>query len=81
MNMDIVLKVGILWTKNNMADTEKIYTECITAFDRETIIKCAERGNETPLGYLLTYLKDMYFLPKYYGWGVAERILKYFNIE
>ena len=62
-------------------NTEKIYTECITAFDRETIIKCAERGNETPLGYLLTYLKDMYFLPKYYGYGVAERILKYFNIE
>lgn len=67
--------------KNNMADTEKIYTECITAFDRETIIRCAERGNETPFGYLLTYLKDMYFLPKYYGYGVAERILKYFNIE
>lgn len=64
-----------------MVNTEKIYTECITAFDRDTIVRCAERENETPLGYLLTYLKDMYFLPKYYGWGVAEKILKHFNIE
>ncbi len=64
-----------------MEDTEKIYTECITALDRETIIKCAERDEEFPLGFLLSYLKDMYFLPKYYGYGIAERILKHFNIE
>jgi hypothetical protein len=64
-----------------MGNTEQIYIECITALDRETIIGCAERGNETPLGYLLTYLKDMYFIPKYYGWGIAERILKHFDIE
>ena len=64
-----------------MEDTEKIYTECITALDRETIIKCAERDEETPFGFLLSYLKDMYFLPKYYGYGVAERILKHFNIK
>lgn len=64
-----------------MADTEKIYTECITALDRETIIKCAERDEECPLGFLLSYLKDMYFLPKYYGYGVAERILKHFDIK
>lgn len=64
-----------------MADTEKIYTECITALDRETIIKCAERDEEYPLGFLLSYLKDMYFLPKYYGYGVAERILKHFDIK
>lgn len=64
-----------------MGNTEQIYIECITALDRETIISCAERGNETPLGYLLTYLKDMYFIPKYYGWGIAERILKHFDIE
>ena len=64
-----------------MTDTEKIYTECITALDRETIIKSAERDEEYPLGFLLSYLKDMYFLPKYYGYGVAERILKHFSIE
>ena len=44
-----------------MEDTEKIYTECITALNRETIIKCAER--------------------KVCGYGVAERILKHFNIK
>ena len=64
-----------------MKDTEKIYTECITALDRETIINSAERDEETPFGFLLSYLKDMYFLPKYYGYGVAERILKHFSIE
>lgn len=64
-----------------MEDTEKIYTECITALNRETIIRCAERDEETPFGFLLSYLKDMYFLPKVCGYGVAERILKYFNIE
>lgn len=64
-----------------MEDTEKIYAECITALDRETIIRCAERDEESPLGFLLSYLKDMYFLPKYYGYVVAERILKHFNIK
>ena len=64
-----------------MADTEKIYTECITALNTETIIRCAERDEETPFGFLLSYLKDMYFLPKICGYGVAERILKYFNIK
>ena len=64
-----------------MEDTEKIYTECITALDRETIIKCAERDEETPFGFLLSYLKDMYFLPKVCGYGVAERILEHFNIK
>lgn len=64
-----------------MEDTETIYTECITAFNRESIIKCAERDEETPFGFLLSYLKDIYFLPKVYRYGVAERILKHFNIK
>lgn len=64
-----------------MEGTEKIYTECITAFNRESIIKCAERDEETPFDFLLSYLKDMYFLPKVYGYGVTERILKHFNIK
>lgn len=64
-----------------MDRTEKIYNECILALDKDTIIKCAERNDETPFGYLLSYLKDMYFLPKYYGWGVAEKIIKHFNID
>ena len=60
-----------------MEDTEKIYTECVTALN----IRCAERDEETPFGFLLSYLKDMYFLPKVCGYGVAERILKHFNIK
>lgn len=64
-----------------MEDTEKIYTECITTFDRESIIKYAERDEETPFGFLLSYLKDIYFLPKVCGYRVAERILKHFNIK
>ena len=64
-----------------MEDTEQIYTECITALNRETIIRCAERDEETPFGFLLSYLKDMYFLPKVCGYGVAERILEHFNIK
>ena len=51
-----------------MEDTEKIYTECITALDRDTIINSAKRDEETLLGFLFSYL-------------VAERILKYFSIE
>ena len=35
-----------------MEDTEKIYTECITALDRKTIINSAERDEETPFGFL-----------------------------
>lgn len=64
-----------------MEDTEKIYTECITAFNKESIIKCAERNEETPFGFLLSYLKDIYFLLKVCEYGVAERILKHFNIK
>ena len=64
-----------------MKNTKKIYTEGITTFNRESIIKCAERDGETPFGFLLPYLKDMYFLPKVCGYGIAERILKHFNIK
>jgi len=62
-------------------DLDKIYNECANALDADTIIQCAKRNNETPIGFLLTYLKDMYFLPKYYGWEVTERLLKHFNIQ
>ena len=64
-----------------MENTEKIYTECLTAFNRELIIECAERDKETPFGFLLSYLKDMYFLPKVCGYEVSKRILKHFNIK
>lgn len=64
-----------------MEITEAIYTECINKLDREKIIISAKMDGETPLGFLLTYLKDMYFLPKVCGYGVAERILKHFNIK
>lgn len=62
-------------------DLDRIYNECANALDANTIIQCAKRNSETPIGFLLTYLKDMYFLPKYYGWEVAERLLKHFNIQ
>lgn len=62
-------------------DLGKIYNECANALDADTIIQCAKRNNETPIGFLLTYLKDMYFLPKYYGWGIVEELLKHFDIE
>ena len=58
-----------------MEITEAIYTECINKLDREKIIISAKMDGETPLGFLLTYL------PKVCDYGVAERILKHFNIK
>lgn len=54
---------------------EKIYAELEQTLTREQIIRGSRRDGEKPLGYLLTYLKDNYGLPKQAGFKVATDTL------
>lgn len=58
-----------------------IYNECLSELDAYTIITGARKDNEKPMGYLLSYLKDTYYLPKIKGCKIAEKILKHFEIN
>jgi hypothetical protein len=58
-----------------------ILFNAITCLSKENILKNAKRYEEKPFGYVIGYLKDVYKLPKMIGGDVAEKILKYFEIE
>lgn len=41
----------------------------------------AEENNETPFGFVLGYIKDVYSIPKTDGWEIAEKVLEWFKIK
>lgn len=61
--------------------TDNIIKECTEQLTKDTILSRAERDGERPMGFLLTYLRDNYSLPKTSGWSIAEKILERFGID
>lgn len=62
-----------------MTDKE-IFVELSTELTREHIIRKAVRDHETPLGYLLTVIRDNYGRTKAGAWDIAENLIKFFDI-
>lgn len=62
-------------------DKEQIFQELITDLSKEKIIEKAKIDQEKPMGFLLTYIRDMYNLPKTAGWQIAEKVLEYYGID
>jgi hypothetical protein len=58
-----------------------IFFNAIRNMDKEDILRSAKRNNEKPFGYVIDYLKDVYFLPKLIGSDIADNILEYFEID
>ena len=58
-----------------------IFFNAIRNMDKEDILRSAKRNNEKPFGYVIDYLKDVYFLPKLIGCDIADNILEYFEID
>lgn len=46
----------------------------------DIILLGAQRDEETPAGYLLTYLKDNYGLPKPEGWIVVNYLIARYGL-
>ena len=62
----------------NKEDIKKKFKEL---FGRNTIIcKCVE-DEETPLGIILTLLRDYFYLPKTIGWDIAYDLIKDYRLE
>lgn len=59
---------------------EEIFNDILKYWSRSDILERAKRDNERPMGTLLTYIKDVYNLPKIQGWDIAERVIKHYNI-
>ena len=59
---------------------EEIFNDILKYWSRSDILEIAKRDNERPMGTLLTYIKDVYNLPKPQGWEIAERVIKHYNI-
>ena len=62
-------------------DKEKILEELKRKLTRDSILDGSERDEESPMGYLLTYIRDNYNLPKTDGWSIAEAVLEHFNLN
>lgn len=60
---------------------KEVFCELTSTLTRERIIGKAAHDEEKPMGYLLTYIRDMYNMPKTEGWNVAEALLNFFNID
>lgn len=58
-----------------------ILFNAITCLSKEDILRRAKRNGEKPFGYVIDYLKDVYFLPKLIGYDIADKILEYFEID
>lgn len=59
---------------------EEIFNDILRYWSRSDILERAKRDNERPMGTLLTYIKDVYNLPKPQGWEIAERVINHYNI-
>ena len=59
---------------------KEIFAELSTTLTRERIVEGAIRDNEKPMGFLITYIRDMYGLPKTEGRSIAEDLLKFFDL-
>lgn len=59
---------------------EEIYNESITELDSYIIKSGAVKDNETPFGFVLTYLKDNYSLTKIESYPIATKIVSHFNL-
>ena len=59
----------------------EIYNELVKDFTKEKIIEKARRDEEKPFGALITYIRDVYNLPKTKGWNIAMRMLDHFGID
>lgn len=60
---------------------EIIYDElCCTLMTREQIIYNSQKNGETPFGYVLDYIKDMYNVSKTEGWDTAKKVCEYFGL-
>lgn len=59
---------------------EIIYDELCCTLTREQIIDNSQTNGETPFGYVLDYIKDMYNVSKMEGWDTAIEICNYFGL-
>lgn len=46
---------------------KEIFVEMSTRFTREAVLNCARNDKEKPMGFLLSYIKDIYGLQKTEG--------------
>lgn len=59
----------------------EIKKEIISNLSRRRIIEMAVRDEEKPIGALLSYIKDMYGIPKTQGLDIALGVICHYNIE
>ena len=58
-----------------------IKEEVLKNFTKTSLIEKCRRDDEMPMGVLLTYIKDMYGLPKTQGWDIAVAVLDELKVE
>lgn len=76
----VILYENVRYTDQMNNSQMKMYEHLLKTLTPATIIQRAKRDGEKPMGFLLTYIRDM-GLPKTSGWIVAEAVLSRFMID
>lgn len=76
----VALYENVRYTDQMSESQLEMYGNLIKTLTPAQIHLGARRGSEKPMGYLLTYIRDM-GMPKTSGWLVAEAILARFGID
>jgi len=58
---------------------EIIYDELCCTLTREQIIDDSQKNEETPFGYIIDYIKDMYNVSIVEIWDTAKKVCEYFG--
>ena len=66
---------------SNEYTTMDIFNDIIHNLTKWQILEKARRDEERPMGFLLSYIRDNYNLPKTQGWEIAEKVLDYYQIK
>lgn len=59
---------------------EPVFRELLSSLDAESVRRNARRNGETPFGYVIDYIKDMYGYSKTEAWQTAEAVCRHLNL-
>ena len=60
---------------------KKVYRDLVRSLNPQSVLKAASRNGETPFGYVIDHIKDMYGYTKAEAWLTAEAVCKHFNFK
>lgn len=69
------------WENFNSIHHKRLVNKVIRQFKNLNISRLAEKEGDTPMGFMLEFLRDNYHLPKHLAWYDAKAILAHYGLN